>query len=376
MAPIAVSFGVLELTGSALDAAVVLAAPTLASVFVLLFGGVVADRTSRKVVIVCSELVAMSAQMALAYLFIAGAASVTSLTAFMLLNGVAMAFHGPAAGALIVQLVEREELQATNALLGVARNGAMMGGAALGGLLVAVWGSGVTLLLDAISFGISAMLVLSLRARLQQRPAPASLLTDLRLGWREFTSHTWLWVIVLQFSLVVASYESTMGLLGPAVARSSLGGPLYWGFIAAGFGAGTLLGGLWAMSIRPRHPMLFATCCVFFFSSLPLALSVPLPVWLIVPAAFVCGFTGQLFGVLWYTTLQKKIPEQLLSRVSAYDHLGSIALAPLGLLAAGLLYESLGARLTLLLAAALIIVPTIFALLVRDVRQMTVDEQP
>ena len=133
MAPIAIAFGVLELTGSASAAAVVIAAPTMASIVVILFGGVIADRTSRKRVIYSAELLAMSVQFAMAFALLSGAATVPLLTALMLVNGIAMAFHAPAATGLIIQLVDPASLQSANALLGTARNGAIAGGAALGG---------------------------------------------------------------------------------------------------------------------------------------------------------------------------------------------------------------------------------------------------
>jgi MFS family permease len=133
MAPIAMAFGVLELTGSTEDAAIVIAAPTLASIAVLLIGGVLADRTSRQMLIVFAEALAMLAQFSIAYLFLSEKATVFALTGLMLVLGVAMALNAPASTGLIVQLVEREELQAINALLGMARNGAKAGGAALGG---------------------------------------------------------------------------------------------------------------------------------------------------------------------------------------------------------------------------------------------------
>jgi len=141
MAPIAMAFGVLELTGSTTDSSIVIAAPTLASIVVLLFGGVLADRTSRQRVIYSAELLAMAAQAVLAFLFLSNLATVPLLTAFMLVNGIAMAFHAPAATGFIIQLVEKEDLQAANALLGTARNGAIAGGAALGGILVATFGA-------------------------------------------------------------------------------------------------------------------------------------------------------------------------------------------------------------------------------------------
>ena len=76
MAPIAMAFGVLELTGSAADAAFVIAAPTAASIVVLLLGGVIADRTSRKRIMVFAEVTAMTAQCTIAWLFISDNATV------------------------------------------------------------------------------------------------------------------------------------------------------------------------------------------------------------------------------------------------------------------------------------------------------------
>ncbi len=374
MAPIAIAFGVLELTGSTSAASIVIAAPTIASIVVLLVGGVLADRTSRQRIIVLAEGLAMFAQFFIAFLFLSDKATVPALTMLMLVNGIAVALNAPAALGLITQIVERDELQAVNALLGTARNGAVAGGAALGGILVATLGAGVTLMIDAASFGVSALLVMSLKPRLQIQPEKASVIQDLRLGWKEFTSHTWLWVIVLQFSLVVAALESVFGLIGPAVALEHMNGAIDWGFIAASFGMGTLVGGVLSLKINVKHPMRFGTMCVFTFCSVPLALAVPLSVYLVSTAAFVEGVAGQLFAVLWYTSIQQKVPAHMLSRVSAYDHLGSIALAPLGLVVAGFLFELIGFRTTLIIAALVVIVPTVLAFSVKDVRMMTSSE--
>lgn len=371
IAPIAMAFGVLELTGSTRDAAVVIAAPTFAAIIALLFGGVLADRTSRQLVMVGSEALAMLAQFAIAFLFLSGTATIPALTALMLVLGIAMALNAPASMGLIVQIVDREDLQSLNAILGTARNGAMAGGAALGGVLVATVGAGTALLFDAASFGLSALLVLSLKPRRQEETASASVFEDLRLGWKEFVSHTWLWVIVLQFSMLLAAHESTFGLLGPAVSREHMGGAMDWGFIASSQGVGTLVGGLVSFKLKPKYPMRFATLCTLTFCLLPLALSLPAPTPIVALAAFIGGVAGQMFAVLWYTTLQKKIPAHMLSRVGAYDHMGSIALAPLGIVVGGFLFEYAGYRTTLLAATALVIVPTLCTIAVRDVRMMT-----
>ncbi|XOV89599.1 MAG: MFS transporter [Pseudomonadota bacterium] len=370
MTPIAMAFGVLDLTGSAATASFVIAAPIVAQIVVLLVGGVLADRTSRQRIMVGAESLAALAQLAIATLFLSGLATVPLLTVLMLLNGVAVAMFTPAITGFIPQVVARDQLQAANAVLGTARSTAFMAGAALAGLLVAAFGAGVTIAIDGVSFGVSAILLAGIRARRQALTEPASILQDLKLGFAEFVSHRWLWTIVLQFSIMVAAFEATFGLLGPAIARADMDGPVDWGIIAASSGLGTVVGGLLAIRLRVHRPMLFATNCCFFFAgtSLALALFAPLPV--IAFAAFVGGVAGQIFAVIWYTNLQQRIPPNMLSRVSAYDHLGSIALAPLGLVIGGLLFESHGRVPTMSVAVAAVVIPTLLVLLVPEVRRL------
>ena len=174
--------------------------------------------------------------------------------------------------------------------------------------------------------------------------------------------------------ITVRPFKSIFCVLGPAVAKLHMNGAADWGAIAATFGVGTIFGGLVALRLNVQRPMLVATLLVFTWAGMPLALSIPATMPVVAGFAFLSGMTGQLFSVLWYTTLQKRIPSHLLSRVSAYDHFGSIALAPLGVVVGGILFEVIGERPTLLLAAATTIVPTLLALLVPDVRRMRVDD--
>ncbi len=139
----------------------------------------------------------------------------------------------------ILQVVAQDQLQSANALLGAARNSATMLGAALAGILVAAFGAGLTLAIDAVSFALAAMLPASLSVRAQTKMAPASIIEDLRLGAKEFFSHTWLWTIVFQFTILVMGLEALFALIGPAITRDVMGGARDWGFIMAAFGAGT-----------------------------------------------------------------------------------------------------------------------------------------
>ncbi len=373
MAPIAMAFGVLQVTGSARDTGLVIASQTGAQVAVLLFGGVVADRVSRRRVMVGADLLAMSSQAAMAIAFVTGHAYVPLLMTLMVCNGIALAFHQPALIGFVPQVVKPEKLLAANALLGTARSGAFALGAAFAGVSVALFGSGPTIAVDAAGFGIAAALV----ARIAVAPATtvrtSTMLDDLKSGWVEFVSHRWLWVIVLQFSLVVAAAQSVYALIGPTVAMQSMGGSADWGFISAAFGVGTLCGGFLAMRLNVVRPMRVATMCVFAYAAPALLLATTTIVWAIAVGTFMHGVCGQVFGVLWSTTLQRKIPPNMLSRVGAYDALGSFALAPLGIIAAGVSLEAFGTQTTALIAVAMIVAPTALALLDRDVRQMRLD---
>jgi len=372
MAPIAMAFGVLQLTGSTSDSAIVIASPVFASMVVMLLGGVLADRGSRQRLVVFADALAMLTQTLIALLFLSGLATVPLLTGLMLVSGVAIALNVPASTGLITQLVGQGQLQPLNAILGMGRNGAMAVGAAIGGLLVSFWGAGVALLMNAATFGVSALLILWLKPNHQtpagKVPMVQGFVQDLKQGWGEFTRHRWLWVVVLQFSLVVAVGQCIFGLLGPAIAAGQMGGAADWGFIAAGYGVGTLIGGLVAIKVRVRYPIRVATLCVFLYAIVPIALAFPLPLYFVVAAAFINGIAGQVFSVLWMTTIQQKIPAQMLSKVIAWDYLGSIALTPLAIIGAGWLFEVSGFRVSMIIAALIVIVATGAALMVRDVR--------
>jgi len=374
MAQIAMAFGLLELTNSTKETAFVIATPTVASLLILLLGGVIADRYSRQKIIVRAESAAMIVQLSIAVLFFIGDASIISLMILMFINGVAIAFNAPAATGFITQLVDKKDLQATNAILGMARNLALIIGAALGGLLVAFIGASWTILIDAISFGVSALLVYSITSSKQIKHQPESITKELALGWKAFIYHKWIWVIVLQFAFVVAGIEAFMGLLGPSVSRDYLNGASDWGLIAGAVGLGTLIGGVIAFKLTVKYPLRLATVCVLFFSLIPLSMSVPLSFYIILLSAVAAGLGIEIFSVIWFTTLQTKIPAEMLSRVCAYDHIGSISLAPLGVVISGFLYEYFGYQTMLLLVALMIIVPTLLALQVKEIWQMKTDD--
>ena len=370
IAPVALAFAVLDLTGSKTDLGLILAAREIPLIIFLLVGGIWADRLPRNLVMVGANVVSGLAQAAAAALLITGNAEVWHLAALAAVNGGASAFFFPASSGVVPQTVPASLLQQANALLQLAMNTAMIAGAAIAGFLVAGFGPGWAIAVDAGTFFLAAAAIALMRLPEVVREHAPNFLHELAVGWQEFRSRTWLWSIVLQFSLLLMSVMGAFLVLGPVVADEELGGAKAWGAILTGWSAGLLLGGLIGLRFRPRRMLLAAT---FGILALPLpliALGFPLSVPAIAATAFVAGVGNEVFGLLWHTTMQQEIPPDKLSRVYSYDALGSIALAPVGYALAGPAAEAFGVRATLWGAAAIGIGVTLAVLLVRDVRTL------
>jgi len=380
LALIAIAFGVLELTGSSSQMALVMGSQTTAQVLATLFGGALADRWSRQRIAVFGEWLAGVSQTVIAVLLLTGTAEVWQLMGLMAVNGLAFAMLFPAAIGLVPLVVRREDLQSANALISLAQSAAFALGGGAAGWIVGVAGGGSNVVgagwaiaLDAATFfGAGALLRgLHLPRRADaEPPQDATLLQDLREGWHEFISHRWLWTIVAQWSLVLTGYLAGLNVVGPYIAQERLGGPSAWGVVVFGLGVGLALGGLAGLVLRFRRPMLVGCISVFTFA-LPLAaLASGADVAWIAAGAFVAGFGGELFAVLWYTALFTHVAPDKISRVSAYDQLGSIALTPAGEIGAGFLIGAIGSATTAWIGVALIIIPSVLVLLVPEVRRL------
>jgi len=370
MAPVAMAFGMLELTGSPPLVGLVLASQTAAAAAVQLLGGALADRWSRKRQMVCADLLATVSQTTIAVLLFGGHDGVPAFCALMAVNGVAFALFYPASIGIVPQLVPHARLQRANAVLTFAQSGAFGLGGAVAGVLVAFAGAGWAIAFDAASFAVSAWLVAGLRPGPQEQGEPTRLWHQLRDGWREFTAHRWLWTIVLQFSLVVAAWQGGLFVVGPVVATRELGGATSWGWVTAALGLGFLVGAVIGMRATFRRPLLVGTLGVLLLAAPLGAMAIGAPLALVIGGAFLAGLGIQVFAVVWYTALHTRVAPEAMSRVSAYDAVGSIALAPLGEALAGPLIEGIGARATLWWGVGLIVVPTLAVLGVPEVRRL------
>jgi hypothetical protein len=368
--PVALSFAVLDLTGSVSDLGYVLAAGTVSLVALLLAGGVVADRLSRRHLMIAADVIRLGAQAVVAALLLTGTAQIWELLVLEAVRGGASAFFGPASTGLVPQIVAPEALQQANALRGLTMSVGGILGPAIAGALVVVGSPGWAIAADAASFGISALFLWRVHApALDRTGPPATFVADLLHGWREFRSRTWLWSIVVQFGLLHVVTIPAFLVFGAVLSKRELGGAGAWSTILALFAAGSLVGGLVGLRLTVRRPLLVASLWNAFLA-LPVALlALRTGLAPIAAGAFVAGVGGAVFGVLWETSLQRAIPPEALSRVSAYDWFGSIATLPVGFALVGPLSHVFGISGTLWLGAAIALASTAAIVAVPDVRQ-------
>jgi MFS family permease len=368
-APVAIAFAVLKV-GSASDLGLVLAASSVPTVVFVLVGGVVADRLPRHLVLVASNLVSGAAQTLFAVVIVSGHAQLWELLAIQAVRGVSVAFFFPAAQGIVPEVVAPSMLQEANVLLRLSRNTTTIVGAAVAGIVVAAVGPAWGLAVDAASYFLAAGFLLPMRLAPRARTQAPAFVRELVEGWGEFRRRTWLWVVVVAFSLLNAAQVGSFSVLGPPIAKEHLGGAGTWGFILAAWSAGFVAGNLLALRLRPRRPLLVG-CLAMALTIPPLVLlAIPAPAVAIAVAAFGEGVGLELFGIYWDTSLQRHVPGEALSRVSSYDALGSWVLLPIGYAVVGPVAAAVGRRETLLGAALVVALAVLAMAATRDIRRL------
>jgi MFS family permease len=369
---VGVSFAVLDATGSTADLSYVLAAQLAPALVFLLVGGVIADRVAPQLVIIGANVMIAVGEGTFGILVLTGHPNIWMMIGLEMLTGSGMAIFYPASMALLPRLVPAEQMQQASAISRLGMNGAQMAGAALAGACVAAFGPGWALAVCGIGMLGTVPLLLAIRARPREREreqAP-SVIRELREGWSEFRSHTWLWATVLQFAVVLAAWCGGFQVLGPAVAKAHLGGPAAWGLITSAEAVGLIVGGLVSLRWTPARPVLFVALIGGTIAISPLSLAMLLPLPVICVTAFGLGIAIEMMSVIWTVTMAAKIRPEMLARVSAYDGLGSMMGMPVGAVVAGPIAAAIGVSATQYGAAAITLIASALALIPRDVRQM------
>lgn len=353
-------------------------------VLLVLFGGVFADRVGARRMMVGADLVRVVTQGVLAAAFFSGTPPFWLLVTMAALAGAAVAMFQPGVNGM-VPLVAREP-QRANATLKVADALAQLLGPALAGLLIVLTGAGAVYAIDAGTFVLSALCLALIRLAPAEPSAGEglvdtgstaakrrSLRRDLRQGWQEFRSRTWMWAVILIWVVYGVLLFGPLVPLSSALIGARLG-PNAYGVAVSFLGVGTVLGGLLALRLRPARPLAAGAVAMVLFAVLPLCVAwgAALPVLL---AGHVLGGGAWAFwSVMWATSVQTHTPPAVLNRVTAYELAGSVSGIALGQILAGPATELASPQTLLLVSggtclagcAALLAIPAI-----RTLRRVT-----
>ena len=365
---VGVAFAVLDATGSTADLSYVLVAQIAPSLVFTLIGGVFADRMPPQRVIIAGNLMIALGEGTFGLLVLTGHARLWQMIVLECVTGTGMAVFYPASQALLPRLVPGELLTQASALSRLAMNAGQMAGAAVAGLVVAAVGPGWALAVCGVGTLGTVPVLLRIRVADGDRSPGPGMWRELCDGWSEFRSRAWLQAIVAQYCVILMAWYGGFMVLGPAVARSHLGGAASWGAITAAESVGLIAGGLTSLRFSPRRPMLFVVLMGMTIAVPTLALAMLWPLPLVCVCAFGAGLAVEVMMVQWTVALATHIPPDKLARVSSYDALGSTMTMPVGALIAGPLAAAIGVSATQYAAVLLILASSALALIPRQIR--------
>jgi MFS family permease len=342
MAGVAMAFAVLEISDSATALGQVLAAHTIPMVLFLLWGGVIADRFSRALVLQVSNVLSGLTQAAFAVLVLTGVAEIWMLIVLGVLHGLTSAVGFPAMASIVPQLVPRDQLQQANALMSLVRGSITIVGPTVSAGLVVTVGAGWAVLFDAMTWFISAALLLGVRIPAREASGAGTTMTaELREGWDYFRRVTWLWVVVLAFGFLNAIHVGAIFTLGPALAKDTIG-EQGWGLVLSAESAGLLVMTVLLLRVPLQRPLLLGMLGISLLGVPMILLGEQADLAVLMVAMFVAGAGTEVFSIGWNVAMQENIEDWMLSRAYSYDSLGSFVAMPIGQIAYGPMGEAFG----------------------------------
>lgn len=375
MLPVALAAGLLQHGYGAGAVGLAMAATAAAFAGLVVFGGVLADRFSTRKLMIGADLVRLGTQALAATLFFSGHVVLWQICAIGFVNGVAGAVFQPGVASTVPRLAS--DIQGANGAIRVAESAAQLAGPAVAGLLVGFASPGGVFAAHATTYALSALCLLLLRL---PPPAPApvpgsraeagrgskAFRADLVEGWREFRARRWLWSVIAVWCVyMIAVWGPTVPLVATEVVQEH--GPRAYGLVNSALGAGTVVGGLLALRLRPRRMLRAGAIALVGFAAFPASVGAGLDVPAMAAGAAVAGAGMSFWGVMWATSVQTQVPPDVLNRIHAYDVAGSLAMMPVGQALAGPAAAALGADHVLLVAgatsfavcAALLLIPAV-----------------
>ena len=345
-----------ELTGSATSLAIVLMAHSAALLTTVLIGGALADRYSRKMLMISSDLARVAIMGALALLDASGELSFGLLLALSVGFGLADGFFYPAAGGIVPLVVESHELASANTLIGISRQASFVVGPALAGSIYGVAGSAAVFGINALTFLVSAALLLPGAPALVRAPSRARGRGS--RSWRACGTSSdvpWLWVGIAVTSVVLMVAMAPFQALAPTFVAEQFGkGVGAYGLLFAFEAAGMTIGMIAFGQTNPRTHriwLIFGLLALndVFAVAMTLQGSYGAAAALMVARGVLIGYA---IGV-WATLMMEWVPEGKLARVTSLDFFGAIGLLPLGYALTALVSQSADATTILTVGFAL-----------------------
>ena len=376
MGPIALAFGILGLpNGSANLLGLVLGSTTVLFLIMAPFGGVIADKYGRARMVGLTDMAGGLILFVQAGYFATGNVPIAVLLIVNGAFGILWGIFWPAFSGVIPAVLPEAGLQKGNALNALFTNSGMILGAASAGFLIDAFGPAITLGIDAASFFVSGLLVFTFR-HLTPRAEHTenTMIDDLRHGWKVFISFRWIVIIVAVFSFIVMCWAAAENVLGPLIALEHFDGAKSWSYVITAESVGLVVGSLIAIKVKPKYPMRFLMLSSFTITFYIAALAKPQSLAVIAVCAFLFGITLDLWGTLWSTALQRKVPRDSLSRVSSFDAMGSLMFRPIGLAIAAPLSTLLGIETFIYILAVITVFAIVLPLFNSEVRNMSYEE--
>jgi len=365
--PIALAVTVLDAGGTATTLGLILASRVLSSVILALAGGVWADRYKRKYIMVSADLLRAILTVVLVFVTVTDLPTwMIALVVFLMGAGEALGF--PASGAILPSILPDRLLPEGNAWRAVtARVGAILG-PALGGAMVALIGSEWTFLVTAAFFVVGTVLLFPIQeSDFERTLTENTFVRELREGLSAVRRMPWVMWLIIMASLQLMVVVGAEVVLLPVVTREEFGGNFVYAAasVAAGLGGG-IAALIWAKIKVPR-PGLWSVLSWMLFSLSLLVLVFPVHPWLVIGVYFIVGLSTEPFGVYWPTAIQREVPRELQARVFSVDHMGSLALMPLGMALVGPITEWVGMKEFLIFAVLFHIVTCFIVLFIPGV---------
>jgi MFS family permease len=378
---IAMVWQVIALGGGAGELSVVATAASVGMVGTTLLGGVVADRVSQRLILLVTEAVLTSAVAVVAVLALLDVIEVWHLAAVALIKGIGAGFYYPAYTALLPSLIPAEHLLAANGIEGMLRPTiAQAAGPALASAMVAAYSPAAALTTAAAVQAVAAGFLLLMRPVTLRREQNGEskhpvreMLIDLRDGFTYMMRTPWLLATLLFASILILLIMGPMEVLIPFVVKDEAhGGPQDHALVMAAFGISGAIASL-AMASR-KLPRRYLTVMNLMWGVGSLALVViglANEVWLMIAGAFLLGAAFNAPMVIWGTLLQRRVPPELLGRVSSLDFFVSLVFMPISMALAGPVSVAIGLEWTFILAGVL---PIPVAILAIVLARMPADE--